>query len=109
MRELLEDLIERFNRKVEKDDGMREELKDMEKTIQVVGGERRYHMTLRECRIEGLTEGEVESPDLVISADAETLRGVLEGRIPPFKAIATGKLRIKASIEDAIRLRKLLS
>lgn len=109
MKELLEDLIRRFNSRVEKDDSMREELQGLEKTIQVVAGDYRFHMTLRECRIGSLAEGEVEYPDLLISSDEETLRGVLERRIPPFKALATGKLRIKASIEDALRLRRLLS
>jgi putative sterol carrier protein len=109
LRKLLEDMIERFNRKVEGDGGLREELQGLEKTIQIASGPHRYYMTLRDCRIEGLVEGEHGAPDLAISADEETLKGVLEGEIPPFKAIATGKLRIKATIEDVIRLRKLLS
>ncbi|MFQ5837220.1 MAG: SCP2 sterol-binding domain-containing protein [Thermoplasmata archaeon] len=109
MRESLERLIARFNERVRTDDGLREELGGLEKTIQVVTEKQQFHMTLRDGEIGDLEEGQLESADLSVLADEETLRGVFEGRIPPFKALATGKLKIKASLEDALRFRKLLS
>ncbi len=109
MKALLEDLIARFNAKVESDGALREELEGLERRIQIVAGKLRFHMSLRDGRITDLEEGEADSADLSIMAEEETLRGVLERRIAPFKAIATGKLKIKASLEDALRLRKLLS
>lgn len=109
MRDLLGDLIAKFNAKASTDPALRRELEGMERTIQVTTDRTAYHMTLRDGRIDGLREGDVGAPDLNVVADEETLRGVLEGRIPTFKAMAMGKLKVKASLEDALRLRKLLS
>lgn len=109
MKELLNDLIEKFNAKAATDPTLQKELEGMERTIQITTDRASYHMTLREGRITALEDGDAEEPELNIVADAETLQGVLEGRIPTFKAMATGKLKVKASLEDALRLRKLLS
>ncbi len=109
MKELLEDLIDRFNRRVEKDDRLRSELEGLERTIQISTDKADYHMNLKECRIDGLAEGEATTADVLIRAREETLAGVIRGEIAPFKAIALRRLKIKAPIEDVIRLRKLLS
>lgn len=109
MKDLLRDLIEKFNAKAATDPSLQKELEGMERTIQITTDRSSYHMTLREGRITALEDGEAEAPELNIVADEETLQGVLEGRIPTFKAMATGKLKVKASLEDALRLRKLLS
>lgn len=108
MRAVLENLIARFNDRSEADESLRAELEGMEKVIQVITDRQRFHMILKNCRIVDLGEGELESADLTITADEETLRGVIEGSIPPFKAFATGKLKVKASLEDILRFRKLL-
>ncbi len=109
MRDVLEDLIARFNERAGRDEKLREELEGLEKSIKVVTDKQHFHMNLKDCRIGDLQEGDLESADFTISGDEETLRGVIEKRIAPFKAIATGKLKVKASLEDMVRLRKLLS
>ncbi len=109
MKELLQRLVNRFNQRVETDSRLQSELEGLERTIQISTDNADYHMSLRDCRIAGLTEGVVSDAEVTIRADEKTLTGVLTGEIPPFKAMAMRKLKIKASIEDAIRLRKLLS
>lgn len=109
MRELLEDLITRFNERAQTDARLQEEIQGMERTIQLVTDQGTYRMTLRDGRIGAVEEGEPGEADVTISCDEETFQGLVEGRIPTFKAMATGKLKLKASLEDALRLRKLLS
>ena len=109
MKDLLRELIEKFNAKAATDPSLQKELEGMERTIQITTDRASYHMSLRDCRITALEDGGAEEPELNILADEETLRGVLQGDIPTFKAMATGKLKVKASLEDALRLRKLLS
>ncbi|MEE9173381.1 MAG: SCP2 sterol-binding domain-containing protein [Thermoplasmata archaeon] len=109
MREALEDLIATFNRRAETDAQLQEDIAEVERTIQLVTDKGAYHMALRDGRIGGLEEGELEGADVTITCDEETFRGLVEGRIPTFKAMALGKLKLKASLEDALRLRKLLS
>lgn len=109
MKELLRDLIDRFNRRVEGDSRLRSELEGLERTIQVSTGRSSFYMSLKDCRIDGPEEGESQGAEVAIRADEDTLKGVLKGEIPVFKAMAMRKLKIKASMEDAVRLRKLLS
>lgn len=109
MRELLEELIATFNGRVEADDRLQEEAKGVERTIQLVTDQGAYHMALRDGRIGDLREGPMEGADVTITVDETTFRGLVEGTVAPFKALAMGKLKLKASLEDSLRLRKLLS
>ena len=109
MRELLEELIATFNARAEGDASLQKEIEGMDRTIQVVTEKSAYHMAIRDSRIGGLEEGPLEGADVTITCDEETFRGLVEGTVPPFKAMAMGKLKLKASLEDALRLRKLLA
>ncbi|MFQ5919787.1 MAG: SCP2 sterol-binding domain-containing protein [Thermoplasmata archaeon] len=109
MRELLEELIVTFNRRVETDPRLQEEASGVERTIQLVTDQGAYHMALQDGRIGGLEEGPMDGADVTITVDEATFQGLVEGTVAPFKAMATGKLKLKASLEDALRLRKLLS
>lgn len=108
MRELLESLIDRFNERAQTDPRLQEEIVGMKRTIQLVTDRGSFRMALRDGRIAGLEEGALEGADVTITCDEDTFRGLVEGRIPPFRAMAMGKLKMKASLEDALRLRKLL-
>src|SRR5437660_6660593 len=44
--------------------------------------------------------------DITISTDADTLGALIRREVGPFKAYATGKLRLKGSLEDLARFRK---
>jgi putative sterol carrier protein len=109
MRELIEELIATFNKRVETDSSLQEEVEGVERTIQLVTDGGSYHMALRDSRIGGLEEGPLDGADVTITVDEKTFRGLVEGTVPPFKAMAMGKLKLKASLEDALRLRKLIS
>ncbi|MFQ5552482.1 MAG: SCP2 sterol-binding domain-containing protein [Thermoplasmata archaeon] len=109
MQDLLDDLIMTFNERAQTDPRLQEEIAGMERTIQVVTDKSAYHMALGDGQIGGLEEGRLEDADVTITCDEDTFRGLVEGTVPPFKAMATGKLKLNASLEDALRLRKLLS
>lgn len=109
MKDLLETLIARFNDRALRDERMKEELAGLDRRIQIATEEAAYHLHLQDGQLSDLEEGEIEGAEVTIRADAETLRGVLSGEIAPFKAIALKRLKIQASFEDALRLRKLLS
>src|SRR6266480_3097980 len=44
--------------------------------------------------------------DITISTDPDTLGALIRREVGPFKAYATGKLRLKGSLEDLARFRK---
>ncbi len=107
MREQLEGLITRFNERVAKDEKLRAELQGMERTIVLdLKDGTQYHFVLKDAHVDGLLDGGAEKADLTIISDRQTVQGLLAGEIGPFKAYATGKLRVKGDIEDLLRFRK---
>ncbi|HWM51033.1 MAG TPA: SCP2 sterol-binding domain-containing protein [Thermoplasmata archaeon] len=107
MRALLEDLITKFNAKAATDPGLRAELGGLTKTVQIeLKDGTKYHFTLKDERVAALFDGGVEHPDITIATDADTLAALIRREVGPFKAYATGKLRLKGSLEDLARFRK---
>ena len=105
---VLESLILRFNEKAQEDEKLRTDLKDITRMIMVEFGDgESYNFTLQDCQLTKLSKGAVDSPDIKIITDRETFEGLIEKRIGPMKALLTGKLKLEASIEDKLRLRKL--
>jgi putative sterol carrier protein len=107
MREMLEGLIRTFNAKVSDDPALGAELGDLTKTVLIeLKDGTKYHFTLKDRAVAGLLDGGVDRPDITISTDAETLTALIRREIGPFKAYATGKIRLKGSLEDLARFRK---
>lgn len=107
MREMLEDLIRKFNARVASDPGLRSELGDIKKTVLIeLKDGTKYHFTLEDQKVAALVDGGVEKPDITISTDPDTLGALIRREMGPFKAYATGKIRLKGSLEDLARFRK---
>lgn len=107
MREMLEDLIRKFNAKVASDPSLRAELGEFRKTVLIdLKDGTKYHFTLQDQTVAALMDGGVDQADITISTDAETLSALILREIGPFKAYATGKIKLKGSLEDLARFRK---
>ena len=107
MREALESLVARFNAKVDEDERLRGELKGIERRVVLdLKGGTKYHFVLKDAHVDGIRDGGTENADLIITSDRETIKGLLAGDIGPFKAYATGRLKVKGDIEDLLRFRK---
>ena len=107
MKELLEQAIAKFNAKAQTDEKLRKELEDVERSVLVdLKDGTRFHFTLKDQQIGPLGDGPIEGPDITILSDAATLTALLRKEMGPMKAYATQKLKIKASLEDVLRLRK---
>ncbi len=75
MREMLEDLIRKFNAKVASDPALRAELVGLRKTVLIeLKDGTKYHFTLADQKVAGLIDGGVDPADITIVTDAETLR-----------------------------------
>ncbi len=107
MKELLDGLIAKFNEKAAADPALQEDLRGVKKTVLIdFQGGPKYHFTLSDGRIDGLQDGATPMPDVTIVTDPETLRALITREMGPFKAYATGKVKIKGSFEDLLRFRK---
>ena len=107
VKEILQSTIDRFHKKVECDPRLREELNGIKKTVNIDLGCESYHFTLENAHIDSLCEGLLDCSDLVILSDPQTVEDMYSGKMKVMKAYALRKIRIKGSMEDVMRLRKL--
>ena len=104
---MIQELIDKFNAKVDEDAKLREELKGLHKTVFLDLGEEQYSLSLQDEKIQGFTAGAIDNPDLTVTSDPDTFVGIVEGKIKPMKAFALRKVKIKGDISDVMSLRKL--
>ena len=106
VRKLLEDAITQFNAKVDEDEKLAKELEGIERSIAVkISDGENYHFMLKDKKATPLEDGEIDA-DIEILTDTETLLALFRKEMGPMKAIATKKLKINASLQDMIRIRK---
>ncbi|MCU0859723.1 MAG: SCP2 sterol-binding domain-containing protein [Thermoplasmata archaeon] len=105
--QILRETIAKFNRKVDEDPKLAEELRGIRKTVQVeVTDGEWYHFVLENSKVGELAKGAGQAPDVRIIASTDTLRKLYSGELRPMKAYVTKLVQIKGSIEDLLRLRK---
>lgn len=107
--DIFNQIIEKFNEKAARDTKLSEELAGVERKVQIELEDGRVYTTLlSNCRLSPLSKERYENPDIRIVTSEKTIIQLWNREIGPWKAIVTGKLRIFSSLEDKIRLRKLL-
>ena len=112
VKELLEEAVTKFNRSVENDPKLKAEVADKVRTVQLLLDEGpSYHFVLDHGHIDGVRDGGYDGggqgADVTIETDEATIRGIFNGSVNPMRAYATKKLRMKASLQDLLTLRKL--
>lgn len=103
----IQDLINKFNNKVEKDEKLRNELKGVDRKVLIDLESEKYNFRLHDEKVDGFAVGEITDPDITILSDPATMEGLISGKIKPMKAVALRKLRLKGNIDDMLRLRNL--
>lgn len=106
----LRDIVDRFNRRAERTESVREELSGLERTVTIrfTDGQS-FSVDLKDSRLQNLRTGAVEKADLTIRTDTVTFDSLLKREMGPVKAIVLRKLTIDGSLEDKLLFRKLLS
>lgn len=112
MMDLLEDMVNAYNQKVDESEKLFEKLKEVTRTIQVELDETVfYHMRMVNGKIvEILPEAlkEPDLPDLRILSDIVTFEGILNKTVKPLKAYALKKIKIKGALRDRLLLKDIL-
>ncbi len=67
-----------------------------------------FHGRLENGRIAGLTDGDDPKAKIRMIITSDDLLELVAGRLDAGKAFASGRLKIKASVMDLLKLRKLL-
>jgi putative sterol carrier protein len=107
LKSLLEGAIGKFNAKAAEDPKLAEELEGVERKVMVdVTDGPKYNFKIENKRMTPILDGAIDAPDVTLSGDMATMLGLLKKEIKPMKAFALKKIRVKASLEDLMRLRK---
>ncbi len=101
-------ILEKFNERIKSDEKLQKEMEGIERKIQIEitdGGT--YYTILKNKHVSALQDGTIANPDIIITSDSATFKGLINKEISPIKAfLVTKQLKIKASLEDKLRLRK---
>ena len=107
VRELLEQIVEKFNERSRTDEKFRKELEGLHRTIQFhLTDNGSYHFLLKDTLVDGVHEGALAEADISIMTDEETFRGIISGELSPMRAYATKRIKFKASLQDMLTMRK---
>lgn len=67
-----------------------------------------FHGRLQDGKIVDLTDGDDPKAKIKMTINSDDLLELVAGRLDAGKAFASGRLKIKASVMDLLKLRKLL-
>ena len=105
----LASMVERFNRHVQKNPGVLQELKDKARTIEVCfTDDATFRILLKDGQLSMPTREDGGKVDVKITTDTDTFEGLIRKDIGPMKALFTKKLVINATLEDKLLMRRLL-
>lgn len=106
--DFLKDAISQFNEKRETDENLRSGLTGYNRTLQIALDDGKiFHFVITDGRAGELQNGPAENPEIVIETDEKTLMAIWNKEMGAMKAMALKKIRVKAKLEDMIRIRKL--
>lgn len=100
-------MIDKFHRKMEKDEEARKKVEPVKKTINIDLGEEKYSLRLESAKIQDFKQGLLDQADILITTTPENLDALIEGTLRPMKAYVTKKITVKGKIEDIIHLKSL--
>ena len=106
VKESIQQMIDKFHSRIEKDEKLRAELSGVVKRVNIDLGSENYSFILEDGRVHSFGEGLLDNADIKLITDPGTLEGVISGKIKPMRALALRKLRVKGDIEDLMRFRK---
>ena len=101
-------LVDRFNRRVKENPGVKEDLQGKDRVIHLTFAEgESFTLELKEGHLSAPRPGNGGPADVKVQVDEKTFQALLSREIGPIKALYSGRLRIDASFEDKLLLRKL--
>jgi putative sterol carrier protein len=107
VRQRIEEAIDRFNRMAQEDPKLQKEVSGIVRRVQIVLEDGpSYHFVLDNGHIDGLRDGPLGEAEITVATDTATLDGIFSGEVNALRAYATKKLKLKASLQDLMTLRK---
>ena len=104
--EIIQKMIDKFHRRMDKDEKARAEVEPIVKRFNVDLGEETYHMRLEHAKVTDFDKGLYDEADITLKTTPEHLRQLIEGTLRPMRAYVTKKITVKGKIEDILHLKK---
>ncbi|PYB69165.1 MULTISPECIES: SCP2 sterol-binding domain-containing protein [unclassified Thermoplasma] len=108
MKDTLQQLVVKVNKKFENDPKYREKLKSLSRSINLeFDGKDNYHFYLKDSHLSDVEEGKIEA-DINVMVSSDVFNKILAKEIDPLTAYLTKQIRIKASLMDKLLISDLL-
>ena len=110
MQPKIQEMIDKFHRRMDKDEKARAEVEPYVKTLNIDLGEETYHLKLEHARVTEFGEGMYEeNADIYLKSTPENLEALINGTLRPMRAYMMKKIILKGKIEDLMHLKKFFS
>ncbi len=110
LEDLLSQNIEKFRNKIAEDEKIQKELEGVTRRINIdVIDKEGFSFVLDDKDIKDFKHGKLDDTDVSVTATEEDLIALFKGELKPMRAWATKRLKVKASLEDLMRVRKFFS
>ena len=106
--EIIQKMIDKFHRKMAKDEKARAEVEPIEKTMNVDLGEETFRLKVAHAQVVEFEKGAYDEADMFLKTKPEYLQQLVDGTLRPMRAYVTKKVVIKGKIEDLLYLKKFL-
>jgi putative sterol carrier protein len=106
MQPQIQELIDKFHRKMEKDPKVRQEIEPLVKTFNIDLGTEAYSMKLKNAQIYDFTPMLLQEADVTLETTPENLQALIDGTLRPMRAFVLKKVHIKGKIDDLMFLKK---
>ena len=106
MQPMIQDVIDKFHRRVEKDPNLKKEIEPLTKTINIDLGSEVYSMKLKNAQVYDFVPMLLQEADITLTTTPENLQALIDGTLRPMRAFVMKKVTIKGKIDDIMFLRK---
>ena len=106
MQPQIQELIDRFHRKMEKDPNVKKEIEPLVKTVNIDLGTESYSMKLKNAQIYDFVPTLLQEADITLTTTPENLQALIDGTLRPMRAFVMKKIQIKGKIDDIMFLKK---
>lgn len=107
MQDEIQGVIDRFHRKMEKDENLRKEVEPLTKTFNLDLGDEGYCLKLKDARIYSFEPQLDDNADVTVTTTPDNLRGLIDDSLRPMRAYVLKKIAIRGKIDDLMFLKKL--
>jgi putative sterol carrier protein len=102
--------IDKFRAKIAEDENLRKELADITRNVNVDTTDNEgFSFILDKGEIKDFKKGKLPTAEITLHATTLDFKLLFTGELKPMKAWATKRLKFDASLDDVMRLKKLIS